>query len=390
MRSTSLRRGVIFLCSSTLLLAFQFVGPTDPLPATGTLGGPDRTLTWGETQDWLRGRRVFDHDFSLTEGLGRPHYNGDSCRSCHFDPVVGGSGDVDLNVSRVARSFGGTGFATVLNADPFGNPQILSRLTRPDNARREEYDPAITDIFEQRNAPPVFGLGLIERIPATAILAQQDPNDLNGDGIRGVARMLSVQSATVLGRFGWKAQVPTVRDFLRDAMGEENGITVAVTGSPFGISADGDGIADPELSSDDFEAGAFFLEHLAAPPRANPTHPQAASGLLFFTQIGCAKCHTPSFNIDDAAVPLFSNLLLHNVGTEEFRGMQENGAGNGFYRTPPLWGLRHSKPYMHDGSAETPLMAIRAHEGEAAGVRVAFDALSATAQAALLAFLDDL
>ncbi|MSR74720.1 MAG: hypothetical protein EXS14_04525 [Planctomycetes bacterium] len=390
MRSTSLRRGALLLLCSSLLLAFQFVGPTDPLPATGSLGGPDRTLDWGETQTWLRGRRVFDHDFSLSEGVGRPHYNADSCRACHFDPVVGGSGDVDLNVSRVASSNVGKGFGTVLTEDPFGNPQILSRLTRSEFVLREEYDPAITDIFEQRNPPPLFGLGLVERIPAATILALQDPNDLNGDGIRGVARMLTVEGVTVLGRFGWKAQVPTMRDFLRDAMGEENGITVDATGNPFGISIDGDGISDPELSSADFDAAKFFLEHLAAPERAGSTSTYVASGELLFTQIGCSKCHTPVLQNASGPVRLFSNLLLHNVATEEFSGMEEPSAGSGFYRTPPLWGLRHSRPYMHDGSAETPFDAIRAHAGEATGVLNAYNALSETQQSALLAFLDDL
>lgn len=386
----SLLRAILLPISAALLLAFQFVSPVDPLPEAFSLGGPDRELSWSEAQLWLRGRLMFDRDFSLSQGVGRPHYNGDSCRACHSDPVIGGSSDVDLNVSRVASSEGGGGFATVLTNDPSGNPQILSRLTRPDAGLREEHPVAGADLYEQRNAPSALGLGLIGRLPAGAILALQDPDDLNADGIRGVARIVNTGNGTALGRFGWKAQVPTLSDFVRDAMGEEIGITVEAATSPFGITSDADGIADPELSPTDFESVTFFLEHLAAPKRAGSTGPMVAEGEQIFTQIGCNRCHTPVLYGPDGPVPLFSNLLLHQVSSSKFRGMEEPGAPAGFYRTPPLWGLRHSKPYMHDGSAETPLSAIRAHEGEAQLVRDAFEALTPAAQTALLAFLDDL
>ena len=89
-------------------------------------------------------------------------------------------------------------------------------------------------------------------------------------------------------------------------------------------------------------------------------------------------------------MPLYSNLLLHNVMPAGFRGMAEPGAGVGLYRTPPLWGVKHTAPYLHDGRAETLEQAILQHAGEAQVSRDGFVALSAADREALVLFLQDL
>ena len=109
-----------------------------------------------------------------------------------------------------------------------------------------------------------------------------------------------------------------------------------------------------------------------------------------FHDIGCAKCHTPSLPSPLGPVSLFSNLLLHNVMPSGFRGMAEPGAEACFYRTPPLWGIKDTAPYMHDGRAEDLEGAILAHFGEAEDVRVAFELLPSFPKKALLQFLNDL
>ena len=110
-----------------------------------------------------------------------------------------------------------------------------------------------------------------------------------------------------------------------------------------------------------------------------------------FTTIGCAKCHVPTLlDNQNNPVDLYSNLLLHNVMEPGFRGMAEPGADVGFYRTPPLWGIVDTAPYMHDGRAETLRDAIEMHAGEALGVRNAYLALSPMDQEAVLRFLEDL
>jgi len=113
-------------------------------------------------------------------------------------------------------------------------------------------------------------------------------------------------------------------------------------------------------------------------------------GELVFERVGCAKCHVPELQSASGPVPLFSDLLLHRVWPDTFRGMSEDGAGVGVYRTPPLWGVRATAPYLHDGRAANLRGAIALHDGEARAVRVAFDALPLTERSALIAFLNDL
>lgn len=365
-----------------------FITETTPVPPVGALGGPSRALSPGETSLWIAGRLLFDKDFGSREGLGggaNGDFNGDSCRACHQDPVIGGAASVDLNVSRFASNNGGAG--------PFANlpgGQIVSRLRRPDTSGREEI-PAAADLFEQRNAPSILGLGLLESVPASHVLSLQDPGDINGDGVFGVARMVDTGGGAMeLGRFGWKAQVPTLEDFARDAMAEELGITVPDNLRGFGSTSDTDGVPDPELSYQQLDAITFFMRHLAPPPRKGSTNPLVGLGETLFSTIGCAACHVPSLPGADGPVNAYTNLLLHNVQAPGFEGMEEPGAPAGFYRTPPLWGISDTAPYWHDGRAEDLNQAILLHQGEAAGARANYQTLSSGERQALILFLEDL
>lgn len=361
----------------------EIVTAQTPIPASGEIGAPTDGLTPAELDQWVRGRFVFDRDWRAFQGVG-PDMNGDSCRACHQDGAIGGAHGIDVNVFRFARDEGGAGPFQDL---PGG--QIGSRIRHPLFPGREEH-PDEADLFEQRNSPPLFGVGLIDQIADSTIFANEDPLDGNGDGIRGVSRLVDVGGVMECGKFGWKAQVPRAADFVFDAMGQELGITAPDNGRGFAILSDTDSVPDPELSDADFQDLLFFMTRLAAPPRAGGTSPLIALGEGVFDDVGCATCHIPELQGPSGPVPLYSNLLLHNVHPADFRGMEEPGAPAGFYRTPPLWGLRFSGPYMHDGSAETVLDAILAHTGEAEGVTQNFEALSAAEQDALLAFLMDL
>jgi CxxC motif-containing protein (DUF1111 family) len=349
------------------------------------LGDPGRTLTVAEMDQFVRGRKVFDRNFHRKDGLGTPDLNADSCRACHQDPIIGGSGGLDVNVFRYARDHFGAGPFQDL---PGG--QTASKLRSPWLEGREEHDPTISDVYEQRQTPPVFGLGMIDSIPASEILSNEDPTDADGDGIMGVARMLNVQGVLEPGRFGWKAQIPFSFDFIRDAMAGECGITTVPDGRGFGSIVDQDAVLDPELSAQDFDDIAFWLAELAPPQRGGSTDPAVVTGESVFNTIGCAKCHIPSMQGASAQVHLYSDLLLHNVMPPFFRGMAEPGADAGMYRTPPLWGIKHSAPYMHDGRGETLLDAILHHDSEALGVRQEFEALSQPEKDALILFLEDL
>ena len=394
-----MRRGrpVPILCG-VALLCVAFVAPhaltgerssssrAQQVPEEGTLGGPRPGLSPAEMERWLRGRELFDHDFHMSDGLGAPDFNADSCRACHQDPEVGGSGGLELNVSRFARDYGGAG--------PFENlpgGQVIHKLRAPWVGGREELPPE-ADVFEQRQSPSLFGLGRIESIPDAAILANEDPGDADQDGVFGVARRVDVGGvAPEIGRFGWKAQIPSLADFVKDAMHVECGITTPVDGRGFALAADGDAAPDPEVTQPQVEDLAFFLRELDAPRRVGSQDPQVFLGETLFVSTGCATCHVPSLpDGEGQPVFLYSDLLLHDVWPTTFRGMEEPGAPAGVYRTPPLWGIRHTAPYMHDGRAETLSDAIEAHAGEAESAANRFRVLTPSDRAALLLFLADL
>lgn len=375
---------VALTAAGSLLAGSAATAQAADLPRVGELGGPGRELAPAELAQWLRGRDLFDRPMHRSRGLGAPEMNGDSCRACHQDPVLGGSGALELNVSRAAKDNGGSG--------PFSNVsggQGISKLYPAWLVGREEIDDE-ADVYEQRQTPPLFGSGLIESVLEAEILANEDPNDADGNGVRGVARWVDIGGTLELGRFGWKNQVPKIEDFVRDAMGGELGITTPDDGRGFAMASDADTVADPELTPSEVQDLAFFMRELAAPQRRHPTGPAILLGEALFASVGCADCHVPVLQGTGGPVALYSDLLLHDVMPDNYRGMEEPGAGAGVFGTPPLWGIRFTAPYLHDGRAETLDDAIRMHAGEADGARTAYEALSSNDQALLLRFLRDL
>ena len=353
-------------------------------PGSVPKGGAIETLARNDPQ-FAAGLEIFDRAFHAKEGVGAPEMNADSCRGCHRDPFLGGAGGLELNVSR----FGDDGWNTYTFQNLPGG-QGLSKLYPPWTPGREEYDPLTASVFEQRQTPSILGAGLIDSISGAVILANEDPLDLNGDGIFGVARLVDAGSGLEVGRFGWKAQAPRLRDFVMDATGGEMGITTDDDGRGFALVADADGVQDPELSPEEVDQLDHFLANLPAPPPGDTNSPLIREGRMLFTSVGCAICHIPELEGANGPVPLYSNLLLHDVMPPGFRGMAEPGADMGFFRTPPLWGIGATAPYMHDGRASNLTASILAHDSEAAGVVARVQALSASQHDALLAFLRSL
>jgi CxxC motif-containing protein (DUF1111 family) len=158
---------------------------------------------------------------------------------------------------------------------------------------------------------------------------------------------------------------------------------------------DPEDIRDPRTRRrgvDNFES---FMK-LLAPVAREAGDADAVLGETLFTSIGCANCHTPVLmtgpNVnplfDRKPVALFSDLLLHDVGTGD--GIVQGAAEAGEIRTPSLWGLRMRRPFLHDGSASTIEDAIRRHGGEAALARRGVEQMSPREFQALLAFLRSL
>ena len=351
--------------------------PDAPVPAPGEYGGPVRALSGDEMRAFVDGRRLFDKEFSIAEGLGGPRLNGDSCRACHFDPVFGGAGPRGVNVMRHGINNGAGAFTPPTIGTVLHKSTILAGVAnRPQPS---------ADIFEHRQTPTLLGLGLIEAIPEAEIIARADPDDRDRDGISG--RVSRVDGGR-LGRFGWKAQVPTIAEFVRDAVTTELGMTLPLQpGLTFGRIHDNDDVPDPELDLAFAEGLARFLELLGPPPRKAG---DVSVGERVFERVGCAACHVPSMPSPQGPVPLYSDLLLHDILPPGARGIEDTSASMREFRTAPLWGLSETAPYLHSGVADTVDEAIRKHDGEAVAVREAYIALSEADRAALLAFLETL
>lgn len=356
------------------------LAPRAPAPAVGELGGAVAGLSAAEQSRFEQARALFDREFRVSTGLGSPRFNGDSCRACHFDPVLGGSGPRDLDVLRHG-ALGQDGAYVEPNAG-----SILHRAS-VDFAASIAAESGTT-IFELRQTPHLFGGGLVETILDATIVGAADPDDANGDGVSGRAAWLADGR---LGRFGWKAQIPSLIEFVRDAASSELGLTVPVqTDATFGHTSDSDGTPDPELSHDQQTLLLDFLRLLAPPARAPAEDPAAAArGEMLFDAVGCSSCHTPVLRGATGPVPLYSDLLLHELAADG-GGIPEGAAARSEYRTAPLWGIRLTNPYMHDGAAETLSEAILQHAGEAAHSRKLFADLDEPDKQALLGFLSTL
>lgn len=353
--------------------------PDAPIPDVGDFGGPERELSSDDLERFERGRVAFDRQMSIASGLGTT-FNGDSCAACHVDPVMGGSGPKDVDVTRQG----------IVNDDlVYTQPDPGTMVHHQSLESRRPQPVEEANCFEHRQTPPLFGLGLVDQIPEQTILALQDPDDEDGDGIRGIAQVLEDGR---VGRLGWKADVPSLAEFSRDGLTNEMGMTVADQENlTFGRATDDDGAADPEVEVSDIEAITFFMSQLAPPPRTHSDRDLEDEGEVLFSDIGCATCHVPELETADGEpVHLYSDLLLHEVMPEDYRGIVVGLASMRAFRTSPLWGLSHTAPYMHNGLSFTIEDAIVAHDGEARDAREAFKDLSSDEREALLAFLDSL
>lgn len=367
-----------------------------PPPGTALPG-----VTPAEFEEFRLGLNDFLEVEASEEGLG-PAFNGTSCAVCHNVPAVGGAGTIaELRAGRLNAQ---GEFETL---DKSG--ETLFHLFSVPGHACQPVVPADATIFARRVPIPLFGAGLVEAIPDQTLRELEDPNDRNGDGVSGRAALV-VDVATGdrrVGRFGWKAQHATLLTFGADAYRNEMGITndVFPQESAFGVTAEQlrrcDRFPDPEDIPDrrtrrrGIDNFASFMRFLAPVGREGVTD-QVRTGEQVFDAIGCAKCHIPSLTtgpssnplFDRKLVPLFSDLLLHAVGTGD--GIKQGAAEANEIRTPALWGLRHRRPLLHDGSAGTATDAIGRHREEADLARRGFERLSDADRTALLAFLRSL
>jgi CxxC motif-containing protein (DUF1111 family) len=374
--------------------------PTTPpaQPPTPQTGGPLTGLTAAELALFNAGKAEFLNVETAESGLG-PIFNNVSCVSCHSRPAAGGSSQI--SVTRFGRTTNGV-------FDPLeslGGSLLQERAIDPSV---REFIPREANTVARRQTPPLFGLGLIEAIPDETIrsLALRPAVD----GITGRAAIITdvVSGSQRVGRLGFKSQHATILAFSADAYLNEMGITNrffphenAPNGNTtllamFDKYLDPEDAVNPATNRSDVDSVADFQRLLAAPQPLAFTA-RATAGQKVFADIGCAQCHVPQLTtgtnaiaaLSNKPVNLYSDLLLHDMGALG-DGIAQAAATAKEFRTTPLWGLRLSATYLHDGRAPTIDAAIRAHDGQGKASRDRYAALSAADSQALIEFLGSL
>jgi CxxC motif-containing protein (DUF1111 family) len=428
--------------------------------ATGA-GTPLNGLTADETAFFLDGQVRFANIEVVTggsnNGLG-PRFNSNQCLSCHSQPAAGGSSPAKNPLPEMAALKGAKNtvpwFITpngpvrearfkktngVADGEVHDIFVITGRSDAPGcNIAQFDFLPAGNPVTGKggnaniifRIPTPVFGAGLIEAIPDSAILANLRANatEKSAMGISGHANShlsgnvnTSANDGTIT-RFGWKAQNKSLLMFASEAYNVEMGVTNQLfpqerdetPGCLFNATPEDTLNFTPSATSgsnsntavvSDIEAFANFMRMLA-PPAPAPSTPASDKGRAAFVNIGCAHCHTPSFTtgakiasgsstspsiaLSKQPVNLFSDLLVHHMGKDLADGITQGGAGPDEFRTAPLWGVGQRIFFLHDGRTSSLVEAIQAHKSrgsEASKVIERFNKLKAEEQQDIVDFL---
>ena len=395
-RRTALVVSAVALASSLAVQAQRGPGPG---PGAGNGPQPIAGVTVAERQAFDAGARAFARIYDVAEGLG-PVFNDESCNACHR-----GGGGSNRRVTRIAR-LGADGIdeLTDLGGSLLQDRGIGAvRTADGDRAFDGETVPDAATLVVRRRSQPLFGLGLVDAVAGETFDAIAEAQAAATPAVAGrVARMVDgVTGEVVVGRFGWKAQVPSLQRFSSDALLNEMGITNPDARSEVCPQGDCDALRfnpTPALNDDgrDTDAIADFMVLLAPPGRGAVTD-EVTRGEQLFQSIGCGTCHQrqlttgahPIRALDRVTFEPWSDFLLHDMGPLG-DGLPQGAAGPSEMRTAPLWGLRNETRFLHDGSAATLEQAIERHGGQGRASRLGFDALADDARSALLAFLGSL
>ncbi|RCW72905.1 di-heme oxidoredictase family protein [Pseudorhodoferax soli] len=282
------------------------------------------------------------------------------------------------------------------------------------------YGPMAKDVMvSPRLAPQVIGMGLLEAIPEDEIRGNARAQAAAGGPIRGQANEVWDQPSqkTMLGRFGWKANVATVAHQTAGAFHGDMGITSSLFPDETCMPAQKDCLAaprgaqgkQPEVDDKTFDEVVFYTATLAPPARRNAGDAQVLRGQQLFAQAQCAVCHRPSYTTAEGPFPRltskalsgqtihpYTDLLLHDMGEGLADGRPDFLANGRQWRTPPLWGIGLIKDVnghtrlLHDGRANGVLEAVLWHGGEAQASRDAVLKFTAEERTALAKFVESL
>lgn len=409
-------------------------------------------LGYNNGQKFLLGRRV--HHSAVTDGMhdedaangshpgmaglvGSRYINA-RCTDCHkrngSAPVAPNGELLDRWVFKVGDANGNPHPDLGRVLQPKGDSEggvSIAFWTENNGLRKPTYQfNGITPpTFSARIAPRLVGLGLLEAIPESTVLAKEDPNDANGDGISGRANRIPDPlnaNVTRLGRFGWKAGTTSVKHQAAAALNTDMGVRSSVMPNPdCGASQPNCGNTSRMISNQHLDELVVYLSTLGVRPQrgieSGFVDQTINQGKQKFRDIGCTSCHTetvqtsafhPLAEVRNQTIHPYSDLLLHDMGAGLADNLGEGNASGREWRTTPLWGLGLAacvtggvtnpsgreggevctphRAYLHDGRARTIEEAILWHGGEGERAKNAYQGMTDTDKRALLRFLEAL
>lgn len=415
-------------------------------------------LGYDNGQPFVLGRRLAHtefttgvHDESAENGIfdemigkAGPNYVNTACVQCHNRngraPVAAIGEPLTKWVVKVGDSAGNSSptLGRVIqpqNVNGVGSGEgnvTIASFTDMGNGLRKpnfQFERGAPAQFSARIAPQLVGIGLLEAIPESAVLALADENDANGDGISGKAQKVidPVTGEVRLGRFGYKAGTSSVRHQVAVALNTDMGVMTSVLPRPDCGSAQSNcGNNGSELSEAHLTNLVKYIALLGVRSQRDYANAQVIQGKALFTSTGCAACHTETFKttayapfaeLRNETIHPYTDLLLHDMGTGLADNLNEGSATGAEWRTPPLWGVglspcvtggvtgtpggtphgvdgnevcTPSASYLHDGRARTIDEAIRWHGGEGLKAEQAYERLPAGDKDSLIKFINSL
>jgi CxxC motif-containing protein (DUF1111 family) len=350
------------------------------------------------------GDALFDLPFRSADGLG-PLFIRTSCGACHAE---GSRGPGLVQKLAIVEADGVTPAAdqSALAWGHTARPGMAAGATTP-IAPPDRPGVKVTI----RIGPPVLGRGYLEAVSDAELLRLEAEQAARGDAIHGKVNRAPFASVPnpdasyggprpgelVIGKLGLKSRIAMLDDFTADAFQGDMGLTTAMRPTEL-VNPDGltdDLRAGVDLDQEHIDRIAFYLRRIAIPLRVGLTE----RGAAVFAQAACAACHVPAlrtrsdYPIPQLAgidAPIYSDLLVHDMGAALADGVTDGNAPSTAWRTAPLIGLRFTLTYLHDGRAHSVTEAVLAHDGEARGARDMFQALSPDDQRSLIEFVEAL
>jgi len=332
-----------------------------------------------------QGGHMFAQQLGLDQQLG-PLFNGRGCEACHNNvagnDVDGGMGaSDDTFVFRVAHVEPGSFDPLLGRGGPVARQHSIAELGVACDLPTGI--PSAANVISKRSAMTLRGTSLLDNIRIVDIertrLSQPDT-------VRG---RMNILSDGRVGRFGWKAHSATLVEFMAEALRDELGVTSPL--APTDLVRGCGTSSRPEADAVPLTSLVAFLDTIDPP--APTTACLISPGAAVFQSIGCASCHQPNMfgpgnsGSNPTTIHPFTDLLLHEMGPALADGLLQGSATGSDFRTMPLWRVSDRVHFLHDGRAHTIEEAIRAHGGQAAAARDAFNTLSAADLMALMNFL---